>query len=180
MQLHAAADGASAALSSAYRVESGGSLQCEWDPLIPFPARQLDQRVEIELAEDAALFWSDALMSGREARGERWLFERLSHELRLVRGGVLEYLERYVLSPLEHSIGLPWLAEEACYFGTAVAVGPSVTQSAAEGLHRELQQLGSCGAADLIGDGVVLVRLMAASGVAFHQARAMINHRLRA
>ena len=56
---------------------AGAHLSCEWDPMIPFPDARLDQQIDIDLADEATLFWSDAVMSGREARGERWRFSRL-------------------------------------------------------------------------------------------------------
>lgn len=177
MQLHPAAGGTCATLSSTYRVESGAALQCEWDPVIPFSRARLDQRIEIDLAGDATLFWSDAVMSGREARGERWEFERLAHELCLVRAGSLVYLERYLLSPAERAVDRPWLGEDACYFGTALAVNCGVSQIALDALQEEIAP---DGAADRLGDGIVLVRLMAASGVTFHEARMRVRNRLTA
>src|SRR5262245_23146429 len=93
-QVHANDTGAPATLSATYRVEGDGYLECEWDPIIPFPAAELDQRIRIELARGATLLYSDAFMAGREARGERWLFSCLSHELRLMRAGTLAYMER--------------------------------------------------------------------------------------
>jgi urease accessory protein len=174
-QVHPAADGTTAALSSAYHVEEGAQLQCAWDPVIPFPRARFDQRIRIELSEGAALFWSDAVISGREARGERWQCDRLAHELTLRRAGALVYLERYAVSPTERAVDAPWLAGDACYFGTTLVVHRAADRSAAEGLQAMVSGLaGVDAAADVIEAHVVLVRLMATSGVAFHAARARI------
>src|SRR5262245_27750449 len=66
MQVHPNETGEVATLTSTYRVEDGGHLACEWDPLIPFADARLDQRIAIEMTLGASLFWSDALMAGRE------------------------------------------------------------------------------------------------------------------
>jgi urease accessory protein len=131
MQAHAVRDGSSATLASRYRVESGGHLQCEWDPLIPFPDAKLDQRIHDDLARDATLFWSDALMAGRSARGERWQFAELSHELRLSREGRPAYVERYRIERAGTSPARRWVADDACYFGTMLVVGPQADGGAA-------------------------------------------------
>lgn len=174
LQVHPAARDAGATFASVYRVEAGASLQCEWDPVIPFPRARLAQRIQIDLAKDATLCWSDAFMSGREARGERWVFERLAYELRLVRAGSLDYLERYAINPAEHRVATAWLAEDGCYFGSTLVVHPGATLEGVERLHADLGALPFVrAAADVLGEGLVLVRLMAASGPAFHDARVL-------
>ena len=171
LQLHPSGDGATAALTSTYRVEAGGHLRCEWDPMIPFPDARLDQRIRIDLAEESSLFWSDAFMSGREASGERWQFARLSHELRLLRCGSLDYLERYVLEPGQRSVSGRWVASAACYFGTILGAGEP-WQGQAEPIHHELNaREGVVGAADALAPGLLLARLMSATGLPFHEAR---------
>ena len=173
-QVHAHEGGAPAILSANYRVEHGGHLSCEWDPVIPFADAQLEQRIAIELAEGASLFWSDALMGGREARGERWRFSRLVHELRLIRAGTLAYLERYRITPHDGRLSHRWIANESCYFGTVLAVGEKVNREGAVRLHHELAGLEHINAsADILFDSLMLVRLASALGTSFHAARAM-------
>ena len=110
-------------------VEDEAELLCEWDPLIPFPGARLSQRIAVGLAPQAALYWSDAFMAGREGRGERWMFDALEHELAVRRSGTLAYLERYRLEPATQSPAGPWLASDACYFGTVLASGPTFLRS---------------------------------------------------
>src|SRR5205814_583726 len=50
-QLHANETGGVATLAATYRVERDAHLQCEWDPVIPFPDARFDQRIQIELDE---------------------------------------------------------------------------------------------------------------------------------
>src|SRR5262245_15530364 len=110
-----------ATMASTYRVERDGHLVCEWDPIIPFANARFQQRIGIDLADDASLFWSDALMAGREARGERWRFSQLAHELQLVYGGTLAYMERYAIAPDASAPGRRWTVDDASYFGTVLA-----------------------------------------------------------
>jgi urease accessory protein len=180
LQVHPASDGRTAELTSHYHVAAGAHLSCEWDPSIPFPAARLNQRIDIDLDEQATLFWSDAIMSGREARGERWLFGSIGHELRLVRGGCLAYLERYVVDPRRDRVDATWAAADACYLGTVLAVSPVMTREVAEALHDELTPMSDARAStDLLEETILLVRLMARTGPAFHAARASVAARLQ-
>jgi urease accessory protein len=181
MQVHSSIDGSVANIVSTYHVESGGHLECQWDPLIPFPGARLEQRILIDLESGATLCWSDAFMSGREARGERWQFACLSHELRLSRAGVLPYLERYTIRPSDGCPGRQWVAGDACYFGTVLVARPDVDRESAAQLHNQLATVdGVRAAADCIEDQLLLVRLMGSSGVAFHAARALAALGLKA
>ena len=173
-QIHATEAGALATLASMYRVESGGHLECEWDPAIPFPDAKLDQKIVIDLAREATLLWSDALMAGREARGERWRFSRLAHELRLVRAGTLTYMERYSITPATDFPRRRWIADEACYVGTVLAAGGAVNRSLVREVHDQLQERsGVRASADLVEEQLLLLRLVGSEGTAFHQARAL-------
>src|SRR5262245_6060525 len=73
-QAHPSPDRHTARLTAQYRVASGGHLHCSWDPVIPFAAARLEQHIRIDLSDAATLFWSDAMMAGRKAHGERWAF----------------------------------------------------------------------------------------------------------
>jgi urease accessory protein UreH len=153
-------------------VEDEATLTCHWDPLIPFSGSALDQRITVRLAPTAVLYWSDAFMSGRQGKGERWEFSSLAHELRVSRGGVLEYLERYRIEPGGRSAARPWVAADAAYFGTALVSGPAAAPALAEQLHHELAAApGVTGSADVLGEHLLLVRLMGTQGPAFHAAR---------
>jgi len=172
MQIHANNAGAQAMLASTYRVENGGFLQCEWDPLIPFPAAEFDQRIHIELGQDATLLWSDAFMAGREAKGERWLFSRLSHELRVVRAGTLAYMERYRITPGTDRLSHRWVGDEACYFGTVLGVGETIGRELAAQLHHGLSLgQGLRASADLLDRSMLVARLVSGEGKTFHPAR---------
>ena len=172
MQVHPSREDAVATFACRYLVESGSHLSCGWDAAIPFPGARFEERIQIDLDPGATLVWSDAVMSGRAARGERWQFLALAHELRLTRGGSLVYLERYRIDPGEGGLERRWVASDACYFGTVLMVGPEATRATAERLHHGLAERRDVRAsADLLEGEVLLVRLTAASGPAFHEAR---------
>jgi urease accessory protein len=176
MQVHPSADGATARLESSYHVEDGAHLHCDWHPLIPFGQARIDQRIDVNIAGGGYLYWSEALMSGRYARGERWTFASLAHEIVVSRDGALEYLERYHIQPNERAVSRPWAAGDAAYLGTTVMTGRPIEPSVAERLNVELGRLaGVRAAADRLDDRVLLVRLLSACGPAFHEARRWIG-----
>jgi urease accessory protein UreH len=181
MQVHPSRTGTLATLMSSYRVEGNGRLACEWDPMIPFQHAALEQRISIELAKAATLLWSDAFMAGREARGERWQFSRLSHDLRVSRAASLAYLERYCITPATDRPRRRWAAANACYFGTVLSVSASMNHDVARRLHDELAgQSSGVAAADLLDRDVLLTRLAAWEGSGFHHARAIATRVLQA
>jgi urease accessory protein len=178
MQVHPSPDGATAHLQSSYCVEDGAHLHCDWHPLIPFAEARIDQRIAIDIAGGGCLYWSDALMSGRQARGERWKFASLAHEIAVSRDGSLEYLERYRIQPTEADVSRPWAAGDASYLGTTLMTGRPIEPLVAERLHIELGRLaGVRAAADRLDARVLLVRLLSAFGPAFHEARRWIRDR---
>jgi urease accessory protein len=135
--------------------------------------------VSIVTAGSSTLYWSDALMAGRQARGERWGFAQVCHELRLVCAGTLDYLERYRIAPAESPPARPWIADDAGYVGSALLAG-TCPGDVAE-LHRGLASIdGLRAAADRLSSRLVVVRLLGLSGAAFHEARNVLSRRTRA
>ena len=179
LQVHPSPDGITH-LQSSYHVDDGAHLRCHWHPLIPFADARIDQRIDVNIAGGGYLYWSDALMSGWHARGERWTFASLAHELAVSRDGSLEYLKRYRLQPNERAVSRPWAAGDASYLGTTLMTGRPIELDVAERLHIRLGRLaGVRGAADRLDDRVLLVRLLSVSGPAFHEARRWIRDSAR-
>jgi urease accessory protein UreH len=177
LQVHPSPDGATATLQSSYHVDDGAHLHCHWHPLIPFADARIDQRIDVDIAGSGSLYWSDALMSGRRARGEHWKFASLAHEITVSRDGSLEYLERYRIDPNELAVSRPWVGGDASYLGTTLMSGRPIGPDVGERLHIELARLvGVRAAADRLADRVLLVRLLSASGAAFHEARRCIRN----
>jgi len=177
LQVHPSPDGATAHLQSRYFVDDGAHLHCHWHPMIPFADARIDQRIDVKIAGGGYLYWSDALMSGRQARGERWRFASLAHEIAVCRDGSLEYLERYRIRPGD-AVFRTWAAGDAAYLGTTLITGRPIVPGVAEQLHVELGRLAGVRAAvDRLDDRVLLVRLLSVFGPAFHAARRWIGDR---
>lgn len=176
LQVHPSVVGGPARLRSRYRVEPGGCLSCAWEPVIPFPGASLDQQMEIDVAKGGRLTWSDALMAGREARGERWVFEAIEHQLTVRYDERLAYRERYRVSGGAQAADR-WAAGDCSYFGTVVRVGCGDDRARADAVHAELQGIdGISGAAELMSDSdLLIVRIAAGAGVPFHRARAAVE-----
>jgi urease accessory protein len=177
VQVHPSPEGDPALRSSTYEVEDDAELECEWDPLIPFAGARLEQRIRVGLAGQARLYWSDALMCGRAASGERWMFADLSHDLRVTRTGRLEYVERYRVTPLEGPASRARAVRNASYFGTILSSGQLIEPDRAAELHGRLSAIdGIRSAVDRLESALVLVRLIGDSGAAFREARAIAKN----
>jgi len=184
-----------AEICSSYHVADAASLHCQWDPVIPFAGARFEQRIDIQLAPTAHLFWSDAYMAGRafadrtavglggganEVTGERWAFTSLGHELRISREKILEYLERYRIVPTERNVAHPWAAGEACYFGTLIRSGVATSLADAERLHAELaSRKGVRAATDAVSPTLWITRALATRGVPFHAVRQLVTANMR-
>jgi urease accessory protein UreH len=173
LQAHPGPTPSAARLTSRYRLAGDASLACHWDPVIPFSEARLEQKIEICLASTSTLYWSDAFMAGRNARGEQWRFCSLAHELRVTRSENLVYLERFQLGP-DHGPRDEWSLVEGCYFGTVLAAGVLAQPEVATALHRSLARINRVRAAtDIVDDCLLIVRLVSSDGPAFHRARAL-------
>jgi urease accessory protein UreH len=171
LQVHPSVDRRPAVIRSRVIVEPRSELQSLWHPIVPFARSRLDQQVDVDVADTGRLFWSDAMMAGRQGRGERWEFDQVEHELRVRCAGRLIYLERHRIGggkPIEH----PWVAGDASYFGTVVRVGCGDLPDHGGAIHRALNERdGLRASADLIERDVLLVRIASDNGIAFHAAR---------
>jgi urease accessory protein UreH len=176
LQVHPSPAPAPARIVHEYDVDAGGELYAHWDPVIPFADARLRQCFTLRIAGDSRLYWSDALMSGRSARGEAWRFDALAHELRLQIASRLAYLERYTLAPGCRSVAGRWVAADAHYLATALMHDASLADGQAEMLHRRLDQIPAVRVAvDAVEPGLIVGRLAAAAGPPFAAARAQLR-----
>jgi urease accessory protein len=171
LQIHPA-DGRLATVRSRLEVEEDGQLDCFWDPVIPFAHARLEQHIDLHVARSGSLFWSDALMAGRAARGEAWRFAELNHELRFTRDGAVEYLERYRLRPETRRVEHAWIADAARYIGTTLVCDERSTPERAGELQQafaahEEPQVG----VDCLTPGLLVGRVLATRGPDFAKAR---------
>jgi urease accessory protein UreH len=159
LQVHPSSTGGVSRIRATYAVGAGAALVCAWHPTIPFAGSHLDQRIDIRLAGEARLSWSDAVTGGRTARGERWACASLRHELAIRRDGVLEYLERWQLGSADVLASHPWAAADCSYLGTVLTSGVAIAGTDVEALHRRLDaRTRVCAAGDLLDDRLLLVR----------------------
>ena len=176
LQAHPGASSSGARLHHRYTVADEGELHCHWDPLIPFANARLTHRVELDVAGGGRMYWSDALMSGRSARGEDWMFSEVAHELRLEVDGSLKYLERYRLVPEQRTVTAGPVAGDAKYLGTTLVHHRAATAGAAEALQRELDQVTDVrGGVDLVAPNLIAARLLGRHGARFRAARAVLR-----
>lgn len=172
LQVHPSAVVSPATSIQRYEVEERAELHAIWDPIIPFTKATFVQRIDIRVAPESTLLWSDAMMAGRVSRGERWSFESLSHELRFTVGESLRYLERYRLEPSLRPLDSRWIAGGSNYFGTLLTHHSGVDEEAAADIHRCLAEVtGVDGACALLEPGLLLGRLAATCGASFTSAR---------
>jgi urease accessory protein len=174
LQIHPTADRSCgpAVLRHTYVVEPDGELHCQWDPVIPFAGARLDQRFDLQLADDSRLYWSDAVMAGRVSRGETWQFTVLSHELSLRVGARTVYLERYALTPSDRGPRRAWMAGRATHLATALVRHPAATPETVEDVHRRLAAITDLAAgADLVEPSLAVARIIGADGASFGRAR---------
>ena len=176
LQVHPSTSGVPARITSRYEIAAGADLRCTWEPLIPFAGSSVVQHFEVDVADGGRLSWSDGLMSGRHGRGESWQFACVDHELRVIRAGVLAFLERYRITPQEDDERSRWTVGDAGYIGTLVRAGHGDTLVVAERIHRSLAALESVrGSADVLDGDLLLTRIVAEDGVAFRRARRAVD-----
>jgi urease accessory protein len=186
LQVHPGDASEPAMVSSDFHVAGDGELHCLWDPIIPFADARLIQRLDLDLAQDSRLYWSDALMSGRTSRGESWEFAALDHELRVAIGGALGYLERYRLAPsppasvaagpCRYDASHRWKAGTAHYAGTILVHHPDATPTLAERLHDSIAESHDVhGAVDLVESRLMVGRLLGENGAGFLRARSAVR-----
>jgi len=175
LQVHPSTAVSPAAIRHRCTVEDGAELIAHWDPVIPFAGARLDQRFDLRIDESSAVYWSDALMSGRVSRGETWCFDSVAHELRVRVGAALKYQERYTLQPKQRAIAHPWIGGGMQYAATALTHHEHATMEAAELLQRTIETEGGEDVrfgVDLVEPRLVVGRLLGASGASFAAARA--------
>jgi urease accessory protein UreH len=147
--------------------------------VVPFKGARLAQSFELRLAAGSRAYWSDGLMSGRVGHGECWEFESIDHELRLVAGGALRYLERCRIAPGEGGERRRWIAGDGHYVGTAIAYHAAASADIAEQLHHGLARVERLTAAvDLADTHLIVGRFLSADGVAFARGRVVFRQRV--
>ena len=89
------------------QVQAGGLLEYVPDQLIPFAGSRYQQTTEIELAEDAGLFWWETIAPGRLAHGESFAYEQLQFAMEVKANSRLIACERFKLEPASRHLTSP-------------------------------------------------------------------------
>ena len=160
-------------------VEERGLLAVIPDPTVCFAGARYRQRTEISLAPSAALVFSDVLLAGRSARGERWVFGRYTAELVLRIGDRTLIEERLLLDPAHGPVRQRFGRFDA--FATLLLAGGPV-RAAAAALHEEIDSTSVSARAEQLvsasplGEDALLIRMAAVSGEALvHGIRAHLS-----
>jgi urease accessory protein len=110
------------------RVGEGALLALVPDPVCCFADASFVQRTTIDVARGGALVLVEALVAGRVASGERWLFSRYDARLAISLGGVPRVHERLLLAPEDGSIAARMGRFDA--FATVVVLGEALAGDA--------------------------------------------------
>ena len=176
LQVHPSITSAAARIDHEYCVDDDAELHCHWDPVIPFAGARLAQHYDIRVSSGARLYWSDALMSGRIARGESWQCRDLAHELGLRVNDRLMYRERYRVGAETDRVRRPWVAGGVDYLSTALVWHEEASREVAERLQEAVAACDRVRAGiDLVDDRLIVARLAASNGVPFSAARRLVR-----
>ncbi|HWE23175.1 MAG TPA: urease accessory protein UreD [Myxococcales bacterium] len=86
------------------RVAEGALLAVVPDPTVCFKGARYRQKTAIRIAPGGAAVLADVLAAGREARGERWVFDRYASELLVQCGNRVLLHETTLLDPRHGSL----------------------------------------------------------------------------
>lgn len=135
---------ATATQHTRFQVAAGGLLEYLPDPLIPYAGARYRQVTEIELADDAGLFYWEIITPGREAHNELFAYEDLQLHLNLYGGGRPLALERLHLTPATTTLGSPARLGHYTYLATFYLCRVGVPATTWLALEKELQTLAQC------------------------------------
>lgn len=121
-------DGPGASQRIDARVGEGGLLALVPDPVSCFAGARFEQQTTVDVAKGGALVLVEALVAGRVASGERWIFSRYDARLAISLGGVPLVHERLLLTPEDGSIAARMGRFDA--FATVVVLGDALAADA--------------------------------------------------
>jgi urease accessory protein len=99
-------------------VATGGRLEYLPDLLIPFAGAEYAQKTQIDLANDAGLFYWEIVAPGREAHGECFDYTQLRLELDIRAAGQPIALERALIEPALRPLDSPARLGIYRYYGS--------------------------------------------------------------
>jgi urease accessory protein len=159
------------------RVEDAALLAVVPDPVVCFADADFSQDQTYWLAPLGNIVVVDWMTSGRQASGERWMFERYASRIRIERDGTLIVFDSITLEHERESVVARMGRFNVC--ATVIINGPRLEEAAA-GIVAETAGMPVRASADLVESasrirGGVLVRAMGAS---VEQVGRLIRERL--
>ena len=110
-----------------WRIGQQGMVEFVPEPLILYQDSALEQTTEIEIHPEASLFWSDIILPGRLARGERYQFRYYDHRLSVCsERGESWFRERMYLEGQNNPFRDNPLLAEYSVWGNAIAIMPRI------------------------------------------------------
>lgn len=104
------------------RVADAALLVALPDPIVAFAGSSFEQRQDFELDDRASLLALDWVISGRQASGERWAFDRYCSGLRITRSGRPIFFDNLRLSQTDGPV--TDRMRRFSSYATAVLTGP--------------------------------------------------------
>ncbi|MEM4780954.1 MAG: urease accessory protein UreD [Halalkalicoccus sp.] len=150
-----------AALSVDLEVERGAYLEYLPEPLLLHGGARCLQTVDVTLYEGGTLLFSDVVVPGRLARGERFDYDRYRSRFRVdAPDGTPLVRDSLDLAPEERSPESPGILGEFAVVGSLYAVGIDAVD-VADAIHDRLDGEAHAGVTTLPDDRGVLVRALA-------------------
>jgi urease accessory protein len=105
-KLHQMPEGLSAKQTIHIHLEDNAELEYYPGLTIPFPDAAFEQKINVELSENAKFSFLESWAMGRIERSESFVFRHLSSRLRVKRSGKLIYADALELRPLFVTTGI--------------------------------------------------------------------------
>src|SRR5262249_18795459 len=158
-----------AVVDASLRLEAGAEVHWLPQETLLFNGARLVRRIAIDMAADARLLVTEAVVFGRTARGESVLEGVWSDHWRSRRGGRLVFADATILKgPIAEILARPTTLASARAFATIVHIDPAPTGSL--GALRAALAAAPAEAAASERDGVVVSRIVAADGAALRSS----------
>ena len=159
------------------RLSADAGATLHWLPqeLIVFDGAALDRCLDIDVAPGAELVMAEPIVFGRAAMGETTVTGHLRDQITLRSNGTLRYWDRIALTgDITTLLNRPAVADGMTALATAMYLGPRAQAL----LPAVRDALPATGAASLIADDLLIVRVLAADSFFLRQSLIPVLHLL--
>ncbi|MBY6084219.1 urease accessory protein UreD [Ruegeria arenilitoris] len=156
-------------------VAAGGQLNWLPQETILFDGCAIDRRLRVDLAPDAGVLLVESLIFGRAAMGERITAAHFQDRIEIWRAGRLAHLDALRLTgDLAAEVARPGVGDGAGALSSLILIRPD----AAAHLDPIRAALPDTGGVSLVGDDMLLMRLLAPDGFTLRQTLVPLLNRL--